>query len=419
MKGKNNMSTIQQTIQSMINGGNSTNDIRAVLDSIDATQQRIAELTAQRDAIELELSALTDTTAIETATETVASITGAIELEQRELARLVSISSGRARGMTIGIEIEFLAPSSMDAFRDCLQSQLDDSNSTATVSRNTGGLHNNTISMWQIARDSSISVNNYEQYGMEIISPVLKGESGLMQAVEVMQALEHCGAEVNRSCGVHVHFGVERMAWKSVRRIIETYAYNQDLIATTLPESRRNSRWCRNIPLNESNSRSSVSLERFQSFGDECNTASVVTAMGGRSDYSDNRYFNVNLLGAYSRHKTIEFRAHGGTVDGEKLEMWVRFLHLIVKSAETNRATNVRYETLSQMCASLSDKTDLNLTHAQQQPASEWAQMVNAIRTGTDSNTGQSPYRSRAKAQLAGKAIADYLDRRAITLATA
>jgi len=419
MKGKNNMSTIQQTIQSMINGGNSTNDIRAVLDSIDATQQRIAELTAQRDAIELELSALTDTTAIETATETVASITGAIELEQRELARLVSISGGRARGMTIGIEIEFLAPSSMDAFRDCLQSQLDDSNSTATVSRNTGGLHNNTISMWQIARDSSISVNNYEQYGMEIISPVLKGESGLMQAVEVMQALEHCGAEVNRSCGVHVHFGVERMAWKSVRRIIETYAYNQDLIATTLPESRRNSRWCRNIPLNESNSRSSVSLERFQSFGDECNTASVVTAMGGRSDYSDNRYFNVNLLGAYSRHKTIEFRAHGGTVDGEKLEMWVRFLHLIVKSAETNRATNVRYETLSQMCASLSDKTDLNLTHAQQQPASEWAQMVNAIRTGTDSNTGQSPYRSRAKAQLAGKAIADYLDRRAITLATA
>ena len=413
------MSTIQQTIQSMINGGNSTNDIRAVLDSIDATQQRIAELTAQRDAIELELSALTDTTAIETATETVASITGAIELEQRELARLVSISSGRARGMTIGIEIEFLAPSSMDAFRDCLQSQLDDSNSTATVSRNTGGLHNNTISMWQIARDSSISVNNYEQYGMEIISPVLKGESGLMQAVEVMQALEHCGAEVNRSCGVHVHFGVERMAWKSVRRIIETYTYNQDLIATTLPESRRNSRWCRNIPLNESNSRSSVSLERFQSFGDECNTASVVTAMGGRSDYSDNRYFNVNLLGAYSRHKTIEFRAHGGTVDGEKLEMWVRFLHLIVKSAETNRATNVRYETLSQMCASLSDKTDLNLTHAQQQPASEWAQMVNAIRTGTDSNTGQSPYRSRAKAQLAGKAIADYLDRRAITLATA
>jgi len=419
MKGKNNMSTIQETIQAMINGGNSTNDIRAVLDSIDATQQRIAELTAQRDAIELELSTLTDSTAIETATETVASITGAIALEQRELARLVSISSGRARGMTIGIEIEFIAPLSMNNFRDCLQSQLDASNSTATVSRNTGGLHNNTRSMWQIARDGSISVNNYEQHGMEIISPVLKGESGLMQAVEVMQALEHCGAEVNRSCGVHVHFGVERMTWKSVRRIIETYTYNQDLIATTLPESRRNSRWCRNIPLNDNASRSGVSLERFQSFGDEYNTADVVEFMGGRSDYSDNRYFNVNLLGAYSRHKTIEFRAHGGTVDGEKLEMWVRFLHLIVKSAETNRATNVRYETLSQMCASLSDKTDLNLTHAQQQPASEWAQMVNAIRTGTDSNTEQSPYRSRAKAQLAGKAIADYLDGRAITLATA
>jgi len=409
------MTTLTQSLETLMNAGNSASDINNALFEITVRQDRIAELTAQRTAIEIELAGLVDTTAIQTARETVASITGAIDLEQIELARLVSISSGRARGMTIGIEIEFLAPSNMDTFRDCLETNLQSMNSNASISRRTGGLHNNTRNLWQMARDSSINAE-YDTYGMELISPILKGESGLMQAVDIMKALETCGATVNRSCGVHVHFGVERMSWTSVQRIIETYTYNQDLINTTLPASRRNSRWAHNIPLDESNARHGVSLSRYQAFGEEHTTADVVAFLGGNTSYSDNRYFAVNLLGAYARHKTIEFRAHGGTVDALKLEMWVRFLHLIVKSAETNRNTNIAYPTLSEMCASLSDKTDLNLTHASTIPTSPWGEMVTATRTGTDTLETQSAYRSRAKAQLAGKAIADFLEQRVIAV---
>jgi hypothetical protein len=122
-------------------------------------------------------------------------------------------------------------------------------------------------------------------------------------------------------------------------------------------------------------------------------------------------------VSAYEKHKTVEFRAHGGTVEGVKLEYCVRFLHLIVKSAETNRAETTRsYSDFHTLCGALADKTDLNLNHAQQTPTTEWALMVNAIKTGTDNGTTQSPYRSRAKAQLAGKAIADYMQERADTL---
>jgi hypothetical protein len=274
--------------------------------------------------------------------------------------------------------------------------------------------------MWKLASDSSVNGGG-AGYGMELISPILKGDSGLMRAVEVMNALEQCGAEVNRSCGLHVHFGIERMAWKSVKRIIETYAHNQDLINSTLPASRRNVHFVRDLPLtsNDSNGRDDygVNLERISNFDDTYSTDDVVSFLGGSSGYHNSRYFAVNLLGAWSRHKTIEFRAHGGTVDGEKLEMWVRFLHMIVKSAETTRNTNKAYSTISEMCASLSDKTDLNLTHAQQSPDSDWGRMVTATRTGTDNGTGQSPYRSRAKAQLSGKAISDYLTDRATTFA--
>ena len=410
------MTILNETIQTLLNGGTTSDDIRDVLTAIDNRTARIAELTAQRDSITAELACLTDTVAINRVSETITALDSAIDMARTELARLVSISSGRARGMTIGIEIEFIAPTDMREFRDCIATRLNDINSAVRMSRNTGGYHNETQNMWKLVRDSSVNAQG-AGYGMEMVSPILKGESGLMQAVEVMDALTHCGADVNRSCGVHVHFGVERMAWKSVKRIIETYAYNQDLINTTLPASRRDTRWGYNIPLLERDSRNGVSLERFQSFGNEYNTADVVAFMGGNDSYGNSRYFNVNLLGAWSRHKTIEFRAHGGTVDGEKLEMWVRFLHMIVKSAETNRDTNKAYSTLSEMCASLSDKTDLNLTHAQQSPDSDWGRMVTATRTGTDNSTTQSPYRSRAKAQLSGKAISDYLTDRATTFA--
>jgi hypothetical protein len=410
------MTILNETLTTLL-ATHSASDINNELYNIQQRLNRIAELTAQRDTITAELESLTG---IEhtTAVENIAHLDSTIDIARIDLARLVSISSGRARGMTIGIEIEFIAPSSMRDFRDCLVAHLNSVNSEVRISRNIGGLHNDTVNMWKLASDSSVSGAGY---GMELISPILKGESGLMKAVEVMNALEHCGAEVNRSCGLHVHFGIERMSWASVKRIIETYAHNQDLINSTLPASRRNAHYVRDLPLtpNDSNGRDNygVNLERISNFDDTYSTDDVVAFLGGSRGYHNSRYFAVNLLGAWSRHKTIEFRAHGGTVDGEKLEMWVRFLHMIVKSAETNRNTNKAYNTLSEMCASLSDKTDLNLTHAQQSPDSDWGQMVTATRTGNDNGTGQSPYRSRAKAQLAGKAISDYLTDRATTFA--
>jgi hypothetical protein len=415
------MTILNETLTTLL-ATHSASDINNELYNIQQRLNRIAELTAQRDTITAELASLTDTVAINRVSETITALDSAIDLERTELARLVSISSGRARGMTIGIEIEFYASVNRREFRECLVTHLESVNSGVRISRDTGGLHNNNATMWKLASDSSVSGGlNGCYHGMELISPILKGESGLMRAVEVMNALEQCGAEVDRHCGVHVHFGIERMEWKSVKRIIETYAHNQDLINSTLPASRRNRHFVRDMPLTSNHNTGwddyGVNLERISNFDDTYSTDDVVSFLGGSSGYHDSRYFAVNLLGAWSRHKTIEFRAHGGTVDGEKLEMWVRFLHMIVKSAETNRNTNKAYNTLSEMCASLSDKTDLNLTHAQQSPDSDWGRMVTATRTGTDNSTTQSPYRSRAKAQLSGKAISDYLTDRATTFA--
>src|SRR6516164_7580401 len=59
---------------------------------------------------------------------------------------------------------------------------------------------------WRAERDASIHCpQGYEP--CEIVSPVLKGEEGVRQVVEVLAWLKGIGAKVNRSTGFHVHVG--------------------------------------------------------------------------------------------------------------------------------------------------------------------------------------------------------------------
>lgn len=51
--------------------------------------------------------------------------------------------------------------------------------------------------------------------------------------------------------------------------------------------------------------------------------------------YDDSRYHSVNLHSYWDRHKTVEIRCHGGTVDPLKILLWVRLHQKIVDKLET------------------------------------------------------------------------------------
>jgi len=400
------MTILNETIQAMINNGTTSDDIREVLTAIDNRTARINELTAQRDTITAELATLTDTVAINRASENVTALTSAIELERIELVRLVAISSGRAKYHQFGVEIEFVIPEGYDhrSFRNLIAPEYSDAG--LPLSRKTGHYNSNgDYSKWAVKYDSSVDAPSYDRKG-EMVSPKLRGEQGLADMVKAVDILERHGATVNISCGLHVHFNVNRtgvnasqFTFNHIRRIAQTYVLNETLITSTLAPSRRGGHYC--------SFTDSTFLERMASYG-ETESVDYVAR-----DIYQARECGFNFSSAFRKCNTIEFRAHGGTVDAVKIEMWVRFLHLIVKSAETTRDTNKSYSTIKDMVNTLSDKTDMTLEHAITNPNTPWAQMVKNIKQGTDDNTTASPYRSRAKAQLAGKEIGDYMQERA------
>src|SRR5262245_33404466 len=59
---------------------------------------------------------------------------------------------------------------------------------------------------WKAERDGSIRCPAGHE-ACEIVSPVLKGDDGIRQVVQVLAWLKSAGAQVNRSTGFHVHVG--------------------------------------------------------------------------------------------------------------------------------------------------------------------------------------------------------------------
>ncbi len=55
---------------------------------------------------------------------------------------------------------------------------------------------------------------------------------------------------------------------------------------------------------------------------------------GSSGHYDDSRYHNVNLHCYWDRHGTVEIRSHGGTIDPDKILLWVKLHQKIVDKLE-------------------------------------------------------------------------------------
>lgn len=191
------------------------------------------------------------------------------------------------------------------------------------------GYNHQTRGHWKIVSDGSITGTN----ALELVSPVLNGTEGLAQIEKVCQVLKRLNAYINKSCGLHVHFDAQNFDLRQWKNIYKNYAGFENQIDELMPQSRRGNTnyYCR-------------SLNSIRNLNAKIDLAQNLRAI---SDiFSNNRYFKINPT-SYSRHNTIEFRQHSGSIEFSKISNWIVFLHNLVDYSKNHLAADHSWEALT------------------------------------------------------------------------
>ena len=183
--------------------------------------------------------------------------------------------------------------------------------------------HTDHTDHWKLVTDSSLSGNNT----FELVSPILYGEQGLEELEKVCWVLDLCNAKVNDSCGLHIHMDAAEFDLQTWKNLIITYKRLEKVIDYFMPLSRRNNRYCKTLT-----TISETTINRASNISDL------------RAAFAHNRYHKVNLE-AYARHRTVEFRQHGGSTNFTKMSAWIHFLAKMItfaKQGQVNAGTTLQ-----------------------------------------------------------------------------
>lgn len=219
---------------------------------------------------------------------------------------------------TLGIEIELI--SKVD--REELYSILERNGVSYTFT--TRSYTHEVVSGWKVVTDSSLNISSSEErqgfkYGLEIVSPILNKETfGQTQIIlDLLQGDSRF--KVNVNCAVHVHFGAKNLPLDVLKGAIKNYVKHETAIKSTLPNSRRDRGYNQSMTIGMEVK--DVRLQVQKLFG-KINRAANHEALAR----TFRNHFQDVSLSSYFRQGTIEFRAHGGTLDFEKVNNWVVFL---------------------------------------------------------------------------------------------
>lgn len=181
----------------------------------------------------------------------------------------------------VGIEIEFYA----DADRATLQNALGDANLGDFVTLKTDG---------SVHPPSGSDKNPFE------ICVMAKQDMYPSIVAQVCEVLRQHGAEVNKTCGLHVHIDARN---RDAKVMYKNLVYSQSILFAMQPASRRENQYCKR---NRGAKLRRYGAERYRAINDQ----------------------------SLHRHRTIEVRLHSGTVDPNKINAWVKLLLAIVDAPE-------------------------------------------------------------------------------------
>lgn len=196
---------------------------------------------------------------------------------------------------TFGIELETYGANIAKLIRECR-------NMSVEIAEE--GYNHITRNHWKIVTDSSINGGG----GREIVSPVLSGLNGLEQIKKVCLALNRAGAKVNKSCGFHLHLGVQDLTLENFKNLFKSHVRVESEFDSIVPTSRRsnNNTYCKSL----------TTIIGFESRINEANSISDL------QNIFQSRYMKLNFQ-CYQRYGTVEFRQHSGTITYSKIKNWI------------------------------------------------------------------------------------------------
>lgn len=191
-------------------------------------------------------------------------------------------------------------------------------------------------SEWHFETDTSLKGRG----GAELISPVLEGLEGLVEAYRAFAMLQEIrGVAINETCGFHVHHGVDRELFgcRELQQLVKVIHPMEEYFYLLIPGERQHSETCRPMEIDVADF-----LKECPSCDPgECPIKTTWYSTQNRFDpkwadyprYDKTRYHGLNLH-SYWYRGTIEFRHHSAVLkDIDEAMQWIIFTQVLVEMA--------------------------------------------------------------------------------------
>ena len=192
-------------------------------------------------------------------------------------------------------------------------------------------LQNEGLRRWQAKYDGSIHTNLAYQHQVEVISPPLEFNSASdKEELKKVLSLLREFAEVNVSCGTHVHVDGTNLTWKNLQSLTRVYTRWEPVLLNLVSKSRKESTFCKpwsGLPPYEIDPDKMTKATSKPAF---------LRAWAPSSSLNSSRYRFLNFR-SWITKGTVEFRGHQGTLNYTKLIRWVEIcIRMVERSVERN-----------------------------------------------------------------------------------
>ena len=187
---------------------------------------------------------------------------------------------------------------------------------------------------WNNVSDGSVRTDVENYSATELVSVPASGDFIVDAVDNLMNWKKFFNADVNKSCGLHIHIDSTDMSAKEVARVGMVYSYFQEILKSMMPKSRQNSNWCKDF---------NMAFDVLVGIDTEEELIDLyyesMDSHPSTDKYNDARYSGLNLHSRYY-HGSLEFRLHSGTLNKTKILNWISICNTIVeKGIELSKLT--------------------------------------------------------------------------------